>query len=236
MQSIVPTQSTISITDQAKLPVQTPIVFPDTLIASARNKIHENTLKYKYLFNLSSRSLVAMVKKKNTVTRNVPDPFFGFIVRKVNTGGVVSSVAYVYESNLMQTIRKFIYNFPKDTPTLTHANRHHYLILKAYLNYSNKYLFINMFPSAQDDYAVIKSTIDLAVKYTTELLRAVEPTKPADNAPSAKKIAYRIFTTINDNGLLTNVPDANSFDVIYDMVSDKNNLNMLFELMYSVNA
>ena len=122
------------------------------------------------------------------------------------------------ESSLMKKIRQLVYNLPhKDELIFNNENIIDYITLRAYLNYSNSKVFIDLFPQYSRYYEKYKNFINELVNRILQCYRnkniKLKPDQKIDG------LATIFMQHINKNGAINPFDDICK-NIIYDYIVD----------------
>ena len=163
----------------------------------------------------------ALQKYQNN--RSIRIVHYGYILRDKEGGR-----DYVLESKLLNTVRQMIYNIPdRDTP-LNENNRINYMVLKSFLCYKNKVLFIQLFPQFSSLYQkydnifkqLEKTVLIILKKGTYEVSKEIE------------LIAIKMAKHI-ELGNYINPNDPNSVNCITDFIRNTEYTDVFFDNIIS---
>lgn len=120
-------------------------------------QIVENTidLPEQVKSTLSMPEMIAASKESHTDFIKDGHILYGYILRD-GTSGEFSNI--IIESNLMNSIKKYVYNDkqgkldPRDADYIGSENRMNYITVKSFLDINKKQLYINLFPDYQHLY------------------------------------------------------------------------------------
>lgn len=190
----------------------------ETLISDTVNKtglpLQKPTkiiFNYKDLINTNDKAL------RNYLRTSERPIHYGYILRG-DFGELGENSNVLLESTLIKKIRQLVYNLPREsTITFTHFNRLEYVILRAYINYSNRKIFIDLFPQFSKYYDIYREFINNLVYRIVQCYRnrniKLRPTQKVDQLAS-------IFIGYINKGAKINSFDDNCKSIIYDYVVD----------------
>jgi len=163
---------------------------------------------------------------------------YGYVLRSK-----IGSVDVVLESLLLQKIRLLMYNLPKpnhvNAVSITPQNRLEYCILRAYLSYTMKYDFINLFPQYGGHYIKYNGIFDALTSKILTLLRCNEKViaksvKQTERVPLHRdlisridKLAMHLARHIELNSKV-NVLDASGPSIVSNFILDQCHLDMYY--------
>jgi len=161
-----------------------------------------------------------LIETNNKALRNYLKEFridFGYILRGEFAESKEQS-NILLESTLLKKIRQLIYNFPRElTMNLTNENRLGYIILRAYLNYSNRKIFIDLFPQYQRKFDEYKELINNLVTRIVQCYR--NSNIKLTNDKKIDQLANIFIGYINREGRINSFND-NCKSIIYDYATD----------------
>lgn len=171
-----------------------------------------------------------------------PNIVYGFIFRDpTNTYGEHSNV--VIESELMKVLRRLLYNFndvKRDNRiTVDHTNRMSFIVVRSYLNYMYRSLFIQLMPQFALQYDQYTKTTNSVVSKIIYYLRNRNARQRASVAGNRKttfdEVVYGLTDYVSKNSRV-NVHDSNTKSIIYDMVVTPNFTHMYYKLLATDSA
>lgn len=184
---------------------------------------------------------------RNKATMRETEPYYGEIIEICIDNKLINRI--FIESTLMSKIRKLCYNTSKKdacylNPKLKDKilqNKYKYLALRAYLDYPNKSMFINLFPCFSDEYSKITNYISDIVNGVILLLRGEKLIRLnyfARNTNSeylqiVKQISEIFYKIVNEKVVkIINVYDKDTKNIIYDMILDLKYIHIYVEHLY----
>jgi len=172
--------------------------------------------------------------------RECSDFTYGFLFRDpTSTYGIHSHV--IIESALMKTLRRMLYNF-NDTHrderlTVNNTNRLNYILVRSYINYSQRAKFISLMPQFTVQYDSFNKTVDMVVSRVIQQLRVKGGKGGVKNAKmdTAKNTMFDLtvssLTAYVTKHCRVNMSDMNTKSIIYDLVVSPKFLHMYYALL-----
>lgn len=158
---------------------------------------------------------------------------YGFILRSADDLGADTNV--LFESTLLKKIRQLAYNIPKGK--LRPSDPHAYAALRAYLNYTQRAIFRQLFPQIAETF----TEYDVIFKKAADKLMAVarNPTTRCKLLEKRNDIVDEIaFSVMADVERMENINmyDSTSNRILYDVVVDGKYLNTYYRILVSERA
>ncbi len=163
---------------------------------------------------------------------------YGFILQNRNTRDGSSNI--LLESSLIVEIKKLVYNASKKDatagPILSAANRMEYILLRAFLGYSTRTVFIKLFPQYEPIYAKYNSIFTKLVNRVVGALKHKDTRESwllgvnntsLDIDTKLDKIAMVMTTHIEKNAQI-NVMNTHGVNLVHDFIFDTDYLNLYF--------
>lgn len=156
----------------------------------------------------------------------VAEIHYGFIFRgNFAEHGPLANV--MLEGVLLKKIRQFIYNLPKTGKIgPSPANRLNYMVLKSYLSYSSKYIFLSLFPQFSDQYDEYNELFSTLVNKIFSALRNkhVKNTlmckfENQDGVSAVDKLAMTFVRHIETNDKI-DASNVNGSAIVLDYIMD----------------
>jgi len=162
---------------------------------------------------------------------------YGFIFRDTtNTYGNHSNI--VIESELMKSLRRLLYNFndvKRDKRiTVNYTNRMNFIVVRSYLNYMYRPLFISLMPQFALQYEHFNNTSNQIVSKIIYYLRNHNARQRISDSRTRKntldEMIFALTEYVSKNGRV-NVHDSNTKSIIYDMVVSPTFTHMYYKLL-----
>jgi hypothetical protein len=197
----------------------------------------------KQLFkHMHDRNASALDKYLNT-SRAVaqPDIHYGYVLRH-NRGGANSNI--ILESELLRHVRFLMYNLPKrkfnEAVPVTAQNRLEYTILRAYLSFSAKYMFLNLFPQFSEKYREYDALFSKLSNKIISALRnrnareALLTTKSNKDQMTMRidKLAFVLAKHIDETSRI-NAMDSQGANIVLDFIMDRKHLDLYYSCLFS---
>lgn len=237
------------------LAMQVPITFDVAAADSYDNMVNANAKSidtYMAAFTDNSKrtpdnnTILEMAKKiadenPSSLDKSV---HYGYILRSpVMPGKYCSNV--ILESELFKKIRLFIYNLPKGPMLqeleargvkLDQSTRMHFLILRNYLDRTNRDLFMRLFPNLNGEVlryeSMFNSVANRILQYfKNRKTKNVPPTSDDPAAIIVDKIANCLSVSIARTEQI-NPHDINAREIIYDLIVNNKYIDLYYNVLY----
>jgi len=253
----LPQQSPISIADIMKTtnPTGESISYKPGEVYEAITNINATSIDtYMATFTNNSKRMpdintqLEMVKKMASSLKSDqemhPAINYGFILRSNALPGKYCSNV-IMESELLKKIRLYIYNLPKGPMLkelesrgvkLDQSTRTHFLILRNYLDRTNRDSFLRLFPNFNTEVLRYESMFN---SVSTRILQYLKNRKtkslPVNDADPAAiivdKIAKCLSVSISRNEQM-NPHDIDTREIIYDLIVNEKYIDLYYNVLY----